>query len=212
MTSASVARGRFISVEGIDGAGKSTHLAWLAAWLHQKGIVLQQSREPGGTSLGEKLRSLLLNESMSLETEALLMFASRAQHLAEVIEPALARGEWVLCDRFSDATFAYQCGGRGLDQTKFAQLEAWVQGREAGLIEPDLTLIFDVPLEVSQARMANGRVLDRFEREQHDFHARVRTAYLERAQQNPQRIRVIDANRPLDVIQAELAEIFADYE
>ena len=212
MTSVSVARGRFISVEGIDGAGKSTHLAWLAAWLLKKGVVLQQSREPGGTSLGEKLRTLLLNESMSLETEALLMFASRAQHLTEVIEPALARGEWVLCDRFSDATFAYQCGGRGLDQTKFAQLEAWVQAREAGLIEPDMTLIFDVPLEVSQARMANGRVLDRFEREQHDFHARVRAAYLERAQQNPQRIRVIDANRPLDVIQAELAEIFADYE
>ena len=205
----SPARGRFISVEGIDGAGKSTHLAWLCAHFQQQGIALVQTREPGGTALGEKLRALLLSESMSLETEALLMFASRAQHLAEVIEPALARGEWVLCDRFSDATYAYQCGGRGLAQAQFAALEQWVQARGEGLIEPEITLIFDVPLEVSQARMADSRVLDRFESEQQDFHARVRAAYLERAKQNPQRIRVINANRSLAEIQAELAEIFA---
>ena len=205
----SPARGRFISVEGIDGAGKSTHLAWLCAHFQQQGIALVQTREPGGTALGEKLRALLLSESMSLETEALLMFTSRAQHLAEVIEPALARGEWVLCDRFSDATYAYQCGGRGLAQARFAALEQWVQARGEGLIEPEITLIFDVPLEVSQARMADSRVLDRFESEQQDFHARVRAAYLERAKQNPQRIRVINANRSLAEIQAELAEIFA---
>ena len=205
----SPARGRFISVEGIDGAGKSTHLAWLCAHFQQQGIALVQTREPGGTALGEKLRALLLSESMSLETEALLMFASRAQHLAEVIEPALARGEWVLCDPFSDATYAYQCGGRGLAQAQFAALEQWVQARGEGLIEPEITLIFDVPLAVSQARMADSRVLDRFESEQQDFHARVRAAYLERAKQNPQRIRVINANRSLAEIQAELAEIFA---
>lgn len=209
MTSPS--RGRFISVEGIDGAGKSTHLAWLNGFLQSKGIALVQTREPGGTELGEKLRALLLNDAMSLETEALLMFASRAEHLSVVIEPALARGEWVLCDRFSDATYAYQCGGRGLDKAKFAALEHWVQARGDGLIEPDLTLIFDVPLEVSQARMADSRVLDRFEREQQDFHARVRAAYLERAAQNPARIRVVDANRSLAEIQAELAEIFSDH-
>ena len=203
-------RGRFISVEGIDGAGKSTHLAWLCNYLQAQGIALVQTREPGGTALGEKLRALLLNDAMTLETEALLMFASRAQHLAEVIEPALARGDWVLCDRFSDATYAYQCGGRGLDKTKFAALERWVQSRGDVLIEPDLTLIFDVPLEVSQARMADSRVLDRFEREQQDFHARVRAAYLERAAHNPARIRVIDANRSLVEIQFELTEIFAD--
>ncbi|WP_027467976.1 dTMP kinase [Deefgea rivuli] len=210
MTSPS--RGRFISVEGIDGAGKSTHLAWLNGFLQSKGIALVQTREPGGTELGEKLRALLLNDAMTLETEALLMFASRAQHLSAVIEPALARGEWVLCDRFSDATYAYQCGGRGLDTAKFAALEHWVQSRGDGLIEPDLTLIFDVPLEVSQARMADSRVLDRFEREQHDFHARVRAAYLERAVHNSARIRVVNANRSLADIQAELAEMFTDYE
>jgi len=210
MTSPS--RGRFISVEGIDGAGKSTHLAWLTDYFFNKGISLIQSREPGGTGLGEKLRALLLNDAMSLETEALLMFASRAEHLAQVIEPALSRGDWVLCDRFSDATYAYQCGGRGLDKTKFTALEQLVQLRNGRLIEPDLTLIFDVPLEVSQARMAASRVLDRFESEQQDFHARVRAAYLERAEQNPQRIRVINANRAVVEIQTELAEIFADYE
>nr|WP_314902249.1 dTMP kinase [uncultured Deefgea sp.] len=210
MTSPS--RGRFISVEGIDGAGKSTHLVWLSDYFLKKGISLVKSREPGGTALGEKLRGLLLNDAMSLETEALLMFASRAEHLAQVIEPALSRGDWVLCDRFSDATYAYQCGGRGLDKAKFSALEQWVQLRNGRLVEPDLTLIFDVPLEISQARMADSRVLDRFESEQQDFHARVRAAYLERAEQNPQRIRVINANRSLAEIQSELAEIFADYE
>lgn len=200
-------RGRFISVEGIDGAGKSTQLAWIAQWLAARQVALVQSREPGGTPLGEKLRALLLSEPMHLETEALLMFAARREHLAEVIEPALARGEWVLCDRFTDASFAYQCGGRGLPKAKLETLESWVQGEGAGRIEPDLTLIFDVPLAVSQARMAGARELDRFEREAADFHARVRAAYLDRAKADPVRIRVVNADRSLAQIQSELATL-----
>lgn len=200
-------RGRFISVEGIDGAGKSTQLAWIAQWLAARQVALVQSREPGGTPLGEKLRALLLSEPMHLETEALLMFAARREHLAEVIEPALARGAWVLCDRFTDASFAYQCGGRGLPKAKLETLESWVQGEGAGRIEPDLTLIFDVPLAVSQARMAGARELDRFEREAADFHARVREAYLDRAKADPVRIRVVNADRSLAQIQSELATL-----
>jgi dTMP kinase len=204
-------RGRFISVEGIDGAGKSTHLAWLVQFLQQQGLPIVQTREPGGTPLGEKLRTLLLNDEMQLETEALLMFAARNEHLQQVILPALTRGEWVLCDRFTDATYAYQCGGRGLSVERFEQLEQWVQARPDGLIEPDLTLIFDVPLAVSQARMADSRVLDRFEREEEQFHANVRDAYLTRAAQNPQRIRVINADRPIADIQAELTQLISEW-
>lgn len=203
------ALGRFLSVEGIDGAGKSTQLGWIAQWLSQKGVAFVQTREPGGTSLGEKLRELLLTEPMHLETETLLMFAGRREHLAQVILPALERGEWVLCDRFSDASYAYQGGGRGLPREKFLALEKWVQGSGLHKIQPDLTLIFDVPLSVSQERMSAGRALDRFEREAADFHARVRAAYLERAASEPERIRVIDANRTLEQIQAELAEILS---
>ncbi|MEN9658628.1 MAG: hypothetical protein RL571_2093 [Pseudomonadota bacterium] len=203
------ALGRFLSVEGIDGAGKSTQLAWIAQWLKQQGVAFVQTREPGGTALGEKLRDLLLSEPMHLETETLLMFAGRREHLEQVIKPALARGEWVLCDRFSDASYAYQGGGRGLPREKFIALEEWVQGVAPNKIQPDLTLIFDVPLSVSQERMAGGRILDRFEREAADFHARVRAAYLERASSEPQRIRVINANRSLEEIQQELAEILS---
>ncbi len=205
-------RGKFISLEGLDGAGKITHLAWLTALLKQRGIDHVVSREPGGTPLGEKLRGLLLNEEMNLETEALLMFATRREHLAKVIEPALAAGQWVVCDRFTDATYAYQVGGRGLDLEKFNTLEQWVQGRADGVLQPDLTLLFDVPLEVSRARMANGRDLDRFEREQDAFFVRVRHAYHERAAASGGRIKVIDATRTLDVIQDELAQIFAKLE
>jgi dTMP kinase len=203
------ALGRFLSVEGIDGAGKSTQLAWIALWLKQQGVAFVQTREPGGTALGEKLRDLLLSEPMHLETETLLMFAGRREHLEQVIKPALARGEWVLCDRFSDASYAYQGGGRGLPREKFIALEEWVQGVAPNKIQPDLTLIFDVPLSVSQERMAGGRTLDRFEREAADFHARVRAAYLERASSEPQRIRVINANRSLEEIQQELVEILS---
>ncbi|WP_137936832.1 dTMP kinase [Chitinivorax sp. B] len=193
---------RFISLEGIDGAGKSTHLAWLTHWLHIHDIQHTVTREPGGTPLGEKLRTLLLNEPMHLETEALLMFAARREHLDKVIQPSLASGKWVVSDRFTDASFAYQGGGRGLNDHKLSELEQWIGG-----IQPDLTLLFDVPLAVSQARMANSRQLDRFEQEASDFHARVRAAYLARAQAQPHRFRVVDASRDLSAIQAELEQI-----
>ncbi|WP_432719660.1 dTMP kinase [Jeongeupia wiesaeckerbachi] len=196
---------RFISVEGVDGAGKSTQLNWLADWLRTQGIAPVLTREPGGTPLGEKLRALLLSEAMDLETEALLMFAARREHLAQVIEPALARGEWVVSDRFTDATWAFQVGGRGLDAAKFTALEHWVQGRGEALLQPHLTLVFDVPPDVGQARMAARASLDRFEQEAADFHARVRAAYLERAAADPQRVKVIDATRSIEAIQTGLA-------
>ena len=195
---------KFITFEGIDGAGKSSHVEWLAEWLRAHGKTVVVTREPGGTALGEKLRDLLLNEAMHLETETLLMFAARREHLAQVIEPALARGEWVICDRFSDATYAYQGGGRGLDRNKFLSLEHWVHGH----LQPDLTLLFDLPLDIARERIAlASRVLDRFEQEKADFHERVRQAYLERAHGNPSRMLVIDANQRLDDIRKTLEQI-----
>lgn len=200
-------RGRFITFEGIDGAGKSSQIAAVVALLRARGIDVDQSREPGGTPLGERLRELLLHEPMHLETEAMLMFAARREHLAARIEPALAAGRWVVCDRFSDATFAYQVGGRGLAREKFEALEAWVH---PGL-QPDLTLLFDLPPDIAAGRIASTGVdPDRFEREQRDFFERVRGAYLERARQAPQRIRVIDANRPPEVIRTEIERIVAE--
>jgi dTMP kinase len=201
-----VARGRFITLEGLDGAGKSTHLVWLVDTLRARGNTVVQTREPGGTPLGEKLRALLLADPMHLETEALLMFAARREHIAQVIEPALARGDWVVCDRFTDASFAYQGGGRGLSREKLAILEDWVQ---AGL-QPDTTLMFDVPTEVARGRVTGmGRELDRFEREQAEFFERVRNEYLARAAASQGRIRVIDASRPIDQIKITLEEIIA---
>ncbi len=197
-------KGKFITFEGIDGAGKSSHVEWLAERLRAEGKLVHVTREPGGTELGEKLRTLLLNEAMHLETETLLMFAARREHLARLIEPALARGEWVVCDRFSDATYAYQGGGRGLDRAKFLTLEHWVHGH----VQPDLTLLFDLPLEVARERIVlANRVLDKFEQERVDFHERVRQAYLERAHANPSRIRVIDGDQSLDNIRKELEQI-----
>ncbi len=197
-------RGKFITFEGIDGAGKSSHVEWLAGFLRQKGLVTHVTREPGGTELGEKLRELLLHSSMHLETETLLMFAARREHLAKVIEPALARGEWVVCDRFSDATYAYQGGGRGLDRAKLQQLAHWVHGH----LQPDLTLLFDLPLDVARERIVlASRVLDRFEQERADFHERVRQAYLERAHSSPARIRVIDAQQSIEQIRKLLEKI-----
>ena len=199
-------RGKFITLEGIDGAGKSTHLAWLAARLRRDGRELVVTREPGGTPLGEKLRELLLHEPMDPGTEALLMFAARHEHLGQVIRPALERGAWVLSDRFTDATFAYQGGGRGIPLEKLTILEQWVQ---AGL-QPDLTLFLDVPVEIGQARLqAAAAALDRFEQEAPGFHARVRATYLERARTNPRRVRVVDASRPLAVVQNELEVIIS---
>lgn len=196
-------RGRFITFEGIDGAGKSSHLDWFAGRLRARGLGVQVTREPGGTPLGEKLRELLLGEAMHLETETLLMFAARREHLARVIEPALARGEWVVCDRFSDASYAYQGGGRGVDRGKLQILEHWVHDH----LQPDLTLLFDLPFEVARERIALAtRTLDRFEQERADFHERVRHAYLDRAAAHPARIRIIKADRSLDEIRKTLED------
>lgn len=196
-------RGKFITFEGIDGAGKSSHIAGVADLLGKHGLRVVTTREPGGTPLGEKLRELLLNEPMHLETEAMLMFAARREHLAQVIEPALERGDWVLCDRFSDATFAYQGGGRGLDQQKLAALEQWVHGH----LQADLTLLFDLPPAVAGERIAaQARKLDRFEQERADFHSRVRQAYLDRALSAPHRFKVINADQPLSAIKILVEE------
>jgi dTMP kinase len=195
--------GKFISFEGIDGAGKSTHITFVADWLISQGKAVVSSREPGGTVLGEKLRDLLLHEKMHLETEALLMFASRREHIAQVIAPGLARGDWVISDRFTDASFAYQGGGRGLDRAKMEALEHWVHPE----LQPDLTLLFDVPLEVARARLDATRTLDKFEQEQADFFQACRNEYLRRAAQFPKRIVVIDSTRTIDEIRSQLADI-----
>lgn len=197
------ARGQFITLEGVDGAGKSTHIPTIANMLRSKGHEVLVTREPGGTPLGEKLRELLLHESMHPETETLLMFAARREHLEQVILPALARGAVVLSDRFTDATFAYQFGGRGVAADKVRQLESWVQ---EGL-QPDLTLLFDVPVAVSVQRLAGARDPDRFERENADFFERIRQAYLERARDFPERFRIVDSSRSLDEITRELEQL-----
>ena len=194
-------KGKFITFEGIDGAGKSTHLDFVAEQLRAAGINVVVTREPGGTSLGEALRNILLKEPMHLETEALLMFAARREHIAQVIEPAFLRGDWVISDRFSDATFAYQGGGRKLERTKLEALEQWVHPQ----LQPDLTLLFDVPLEVARARLDATRTLDKFEQEQADFFAATRAEYLRRAAEFPQRFRLIDATRTIAAIQVELS-------
>lgn len=199
-----VKKGLFITVEGVDGAGKSTAMAWLAEQIAAQHTTVL-TREPGGTPLGERLRELLLHEKMDLETETLLMFAARREHIAQVIVPALARGEVVISDRFTDATFAYQGGGRGVDWDKITQLERWVQGA----LQPDFTLLFDVPLEVARARITQRaeqtqEALDKFEQESFDFFKRTRQAYLNRAEQSPQRMAVIDSTRSLDEVKAQI--------
>ena len=201
-----MAAGRFISFEGIDGAGKSTQHAWLVDYLRAQGHTVVATREPGGTPLGEKLRGLLLAEPMHLETEALLMFAARREHVAQVIEPALARGEWVVCDRFVDASFAYQGGGRGLSWKKLEELSAWVLGD----LQPDLTLIFDAPVAIAQQRLhAATTKPDRFEQEQSAFFELVRAAYLRIASENPERVRLIDATQTPIIINKVLEDIIA---
>jgi dTMP kinase len=192
-------RGKFITLEGLDGAGKTTHLARLAAFLEGHHIRVSMTREPGGTGLGERLRELLLapDQALAPETETLLVFAARREHIDKVIEPALAAGEWVVCDRFTDATFAYQAGGSGVDWDMIALLEQWVQGT----LQPDLTLYFDISPEIGKARTTAIKArADRFEREDVTFHTRVREAYLRRAREHPQRIRVIDASRSLSEV------------
>ena len=200
-----MSRGRFITLEGMDGAGKTTHLEWLRQRLAAKGVALTVTREPGGTALGEALRTLLLDIPgiRDPETEALLMFAARREHIAQVIVPALSAGRWVLCDRFTDATYAYQAGGSGMAWERVAALERWVQGD----LQPDLTLYFDLDPTVGRARTQKARAPDRFEREQLAFYERVRAAYQRRATEYPQRIKVIDAARSIPEIQQELEKI-----
>lgn len=199
-------RGKFITLEGVDGAGKSTHLDWIAARIETAGKKVVITREPGGTPLGEELRKLLLTQAMHLETETLLMFAARREHLDKVILPALEAGTWVLSDRFTDATFGYQGGGRGLDLARIETLERWVQ---QGL-QPDLTLVFDLSVEEARCRrLAAGAAPDRFEQEDLEFFGRVRSVYLARAKSYPDRIKLIDASRNIIDIRKELEKILA---
>ncbi len=194
---------KFITFEGVDGAGKSTHLEWFADALRRRGFDVAVTREPGGTLLGEQLREILLNQPMNIGTEALLMFAARMEHIEQIIKPSLRAGKWVISDRFSDASFAYQGGGRGLNWVKLNQLEQWVHPD----LQPDLTLFFDVPVEVARQRLSNNASLDRFEQEQADFFERVRAGYYKRIQENPQRYVVIDAAQTLDTVKYKLEEI-----
>lgn len=198
--------GFFITLEGGEGGGKSTNLRFIRDYLRQAGKPVRMTREPGGTALGERIRELLLRpEQIAIcpEAELLLMFAARAQHLNEVIEPALAAGEWVVCDRFTDASYAYQGGGRGIPERRIAQLEQWVQGDR----RPDLVLLLDLPVAEGMARVGRRGPGDRFERERHDFFERVRASYLRRASQEPARYRVIDAARPLEQVQAQIRQV-----
>ena len=198
-------RGKFITLEGMDGAGKSTHIPDIIKLLELKGVEVISTREPGGTLLGEQLRTLLLNEAMHPETETLLMFAARREHISQIIEPALARGAWVLSDRFTDATYAYQSGGRDVLANKVIELEAWVQGD----LQPDLTLLFDVPVEVSVARLACARAPDKFERETKEFFTKIRNAYLDRANKNPNRFCMINSNQALDDVKVEVKNVIS---
>lgn len=203
-------RGRFITVEGIEGVGKSTNLGFVANELRRAGHAVVETREPGGTSLGERVRELLLSPETQLAplTELLLMFAARAAHLDEVIRPALSSGKWVVCDRFTDASRAYQGGGRGLPASAINTLAELVQGE----LRPDLTLLLDVPLDVSAERQAGRGQRDRFEQESVDFFQRVRQAYLDLAAHDPRRIRLIDASRPLAAVQADIRQVLSGLE
>ncbi|QJQ96373.1 MULTISPECIES: dTMP kinase [Halomonadaceae] len=210
-----ISRGRFITLEGGEGVGKSTNLGWVCDWLTARGIEVVSSREPGGTPRAEAIRELLLDpaceEPLDATAELLLIFAARAQHLAQKIRPALERGVWVVCDRFTDATFAYQGGGRGLDTDHIATLERLVQQQ----LSPDLTLLLDMPVDAAQIRLAarldhRGERLDRFERERGEFFQAVRAAYLARAQSDPARVAVIDASGSLEAVQAQLGARLAE--
>ncbi len=195
-------RGRFVTVEGIEGAGKSTQMDVIHQYLEERGIRVVMTREPGGTPLGEAVRTLLLNpdnRGMSPDTELLLVFAARAEHLDKVVRPALESGDWVLSDRFTDATFAYQGGGRGIEAARIATLEEWVQGA----LRPDLTLLLDVPVEAGMSRIAGRGQRDRFEREDKEFFQRIRNSYLQRAAAEPQRFRRIDASAPVQQVSRE---------
>lgn len=197
-----IKNGLFLSLEGVDGAGKSTHIPFIQTHLQRLGIEVVVTREPGGTELGETLRELLLHKDMDIRTETLLMFAARNEHIKQVIEPALAQGKWVLCDRFSDASFAYQGGGRELGATAIETLEQWVHPD----LQPDQTWLFDLPLEIATQRLQNSRVLDRFEQEQAGFFVRTQQFYHQRAQQDPQRFSLVDSSQPIHTIQQQLQQ------
>lgn len=202
-------RGRFITLEGIDGAGKSTHLRWLSAYFRRRGKRVRLTREPGGTPAGERLRRLVLQGRgrLSPETETLLMFAARREHLDKVIMPALARGDWVICDRFTDATYAYQSAGSGVPWDKIGALEQWVHGS----LQPDLTLLFDLSPTIGRQRAGRRRRRDRFEREKEAYYDRVRRAYLRRARAFPRRIQLIDASASISDIHKKLEVILSSY-
>ena len=194
--------GLFLTFEGVDGAGKSTHVDRVCGFLREAGIDVCQTREPGGTALGEKLRDLLLHDPMHLDTETLLMFAARCEHVKTIIEPALAQGQWVVCDRFTDATFAYQGGGRELGVDRVDVLANWVH---PGFM-PDRTWLFDVPLAVARQRLSDSRTLDRFEQEQEAFFERTRAVYLRRVADEPQRFMVIDGTQTIEQIAQRLKD------
>jgi len=197
----------FITIEGGEGGGKSTNIAFIKEHLENTGRKVIITREPGGTKLGEKIREVLLNpdhKGMDDGTELLLMFAARAQHLAEVIKPAIAKGIWVLCDRFTDATYAYQGGGRGISEKRISVLEQWVQGD----LRPDLTLLFDLPIEVGMKRAGERADLDRFEQEKMTFFENVRISYLAMARMYPNRYRILNAEQNLDQVQRDIKAIF----
>jgi len=198
--------GKFITVEGTEGVGKSSNMAFVEAYLKQAGIELIVTREPGGTPLSEKIRDMLLDarqDAICDDTELLMMFAARAQHLNQLIIPALENGQWVLCDRFTDASYAYQGGGRGIAESRIAELEQWVQAD----LRPDLTLLLDMPVDEGLVRAGNRSEPDRFEKEKHDFFEKVRACYLDRAAKFPERFKIINAQPALEQVQAQIKTI-----
>lgn len=200
-----MSQGKFITIDGVEGAGKSTQINFICDYLKAKGINVVLTREPGGTDLGEKIRELLLNpdSNMHSDTELMLMFAARNEHIQHKILPTLAQGDWVLSDRFTDASYAYQGGGRGLDMTRIAQLEKWVLKD----FTPDMTLLLDVPVEIGMKRIESRGVKDRIEQENTDFFNRVREAYIARSKQYPQRIKLIDASQTIEHSQQQIKTI-----
>ena len=201
------AHGHFVTFEGIDGSGKSTHIDGVAATLRARGVAVLVTREPGGTPLGESLRDIVLKQPMTREAETLLMFAARAEHVAKIIRPALAQGQWVLCDRFTDATYAYQAGGRGMDERSIAQLEQWVHPD----LQPSLTILFDVAPEVAARRLTHARSADRFESEPIAFFCAVRAMYLKRAAANPARFFIVDGEQPRDAVSDQLNQLMRQW-
>ena len=195
-------KGKFITFEGVDGAGKSTHIDKVISFLESQNISVKRTREPGGTKLGEKLRELLLHDEMDPETETLLMFAARRQHIAEIIKPALDEGVFVVSDRFTDATYAYQYGGKQVAYSKIQTLEAWVHPD----LKADLTLLFDLPVEISIDRLKKNRTPDKFEKESEAFFNRLRNVYLDLARQHPNRYKIINANQSIETVSHDVIE------